>query len=196
MASTSGLAGVKALFFDVFGTVVDWRSTVIRELHKASEAALNSSSSSSDIPQSVRSTAASTDWAAFADAWRQMYYAFTRSIAASSSEDGTIDKPYKTVDEHHHDSLVEMLEKWELRGLWTDDEVREMSLVWHRLDPWEDTCEGIRALNKQYVTSTLSNGNVKLLEDMAEYAHLEWTNVFSSEMFKSYVLHNEPREAY
>lgn len=181
-AQTRDFSQVKALFFDVFGTVVDWRSTVTRELQRAAEAAL--SSSSNTIPDAAHQKAASmssTDWGAFAAAWRSTYYAFTRGIA-NSSESG---KPYKTVDEHHYDSLKELLQQWKLEGLWNEDEVREMSLVWHRLDPWPDACEGIRRLNRRATTCTLSNGNVKLLEDMAAYAKLEWTEVFSSEMFAS-----------
>lgn len=121
------------------------------------------------------------DWAKFADEWRQSYYKFTRTLAANPGK-----APYKTVDEHHLDSLKELLEQWELKGLWTEDEVHDMSLVWHRLNPWPDTVEGLKTLNKKFQTCTLSNGNVKLLTDMAEYAKLEWTHVLSSEMFKSY----------
>jgi len=126
------------------------------------------------------------DWGTFAQAWRTTYYNFTRSVAASLDSDPA--KPYKTIDQHHHDSLVQLLADNGLTGLWDDDEVRELSLVWHRLDPWADTCEGITRLNELgYVTSTLSNGNVGLLRDMAEYARLAWKEVVSAEMFESYV---------
>lgn len=123
----------------------------------------------------------SAEWARFADEWRQTYYRFTRTLAANPSA-----VPYTTIDEHHLSSLQELLHAWQLDGLWTDAEVHELSLVWHRLDPWPDTVAGLRALNTRFATCTLSNGNVALLTDMAEYARLEWTHVFSAEMFKSY----------
>jgi len=182
---SSNLTEIKALFFDVFGTVVDWRSTVTRSLHQSAQAALSSSSGTHSIPDPVRTKARSlqlSDWADFAASWRSTYYSFTRFIATSADPG----KPYKTVDEHHFDSLVDLLSEWDLQGLWSEDEVKEMSLVWHRLDPWTDACEGIRKLNGKFRTCTLSNGNVKLLQDMAEYAGLEWTEVLSSEMFKRY----------
>ena len=186
MASPSpSLIEVKALFFDVFGTVVDWRSTVTRSLHHSAITALSASSSHHTIPPPVRTKASSlqlSDWADFAASWRATYHAFTRSIATSANPGA----PYKTVDEHHYDSLLDLLKEWDLQGLWSADEVKEMSLVWHRLDPWSDSCEGIRKLNRMFTTCTLSNGNVGLLKDMAKYAGLEWTEVLSSEMFKRY----------
>lgn len=82
--------------------------------------------------------------------------------------------------------MIQLLEENGLAGLWNDAEVKELSLVWHRLDPWTDTVEGIRRLNGMgFVTSTLSNGNVELLRDMAEFAGLEWKKVVSAEMFVS-----------
>lgn len=171
---------VKALFFDVFGTTVDWRSTVTEGLHAHAKKALASSQTQS--PAQKRAAAMSEeDWGAFAQKWREGYYAFTRRIAANPGE-----APYKTIDEHHLDSLKELLESWELAGLWSEAEVQDISLIWHRLNPWPDTVAGIQALNKRFQTSTLSNGNVSLLSDMAEYAKLDWTHVMSSEMFKSY----------
>jgi 2-haloacid dehalogenase len=182
-APSPDLTLIKALFFDVFGTVVDWRTSVTRSLHHSATSALSSSSSTHTIPTHVRTKASSlelSDWALFAASWRSTYYAFTRSLA-SSSDPST---PYKTVDQHHYDSLLSLLSDWDLTGLWSADEVREMSLIWHRLDPWSDSCEGIRRLNQRFRTCTLSNGNVGLLEDMAAFAGLEWGEVLSSEMFK------------
>jgi len=175
---------VKALFFDVFGTTVDWRSTVTKGLHARAQAALaaRSDSTSSSQARSVASSMSEQDWGSFAQAWRTSYYEFTRRVAAQPGV-----APYKTIDEHHLDSLVELLRARRLTGLWSDAEVHDLSLIWHRLDPWPDTVAGIRALNAVgFQTSTLSNGNVKLLTDMAEYARLDWTHVLSAEMFSSY----------
>lgn len=75
---------------------------------------------------------------------------------------------------------------WQLDGLWTDAQVRELSFVWHYLDPWPDSPTGLNMLNETFVTATLSNGNVALLTDMAEHANLRWTHIFSAEQFKAY----------
>jgi len=71
-------------------------------------------------------------------------------------------------------------------SLWDEHQIREISLVWHRLDPWPDTCRGIQELNRLFYTCTLSNGNLSLLNDMVAYAKMEFTHVFSAEMFQSY----------
>ena len=71
-------------------------------------------------------------------------------------------------------------------SLWDEQQIRKLSLVWHRLDPWPDTVRGIQELNRLFWTCTLSNGNLSLLHDMVQYAGMEFTHVFSAEMFKSY----------
>lgn len=120
------------------------------------------------------------DWAAFAQQWRNTYKDFTRSLA----ED--INIPWKSVDDHHYDSLKELLRSWGIEGLWSPEEVRSLSLVWHRLDPWSDSEDGIKALNTFYTTCTLSNGNLSLLNDLKIYAKLDFTQIFSAEEFGSY----------
>jgi 2-haloacid dehalogenase len=140
----------RALLFDVFGTCVDWRTTVTEELDAASHAALNSATAS--LASRVRLRASDmtlVHWGMFAQEWRNSYKAFTRKLAADPS------LPWKTIDEHHLDSLKELLSKWELDGLWRDDEVRALSLVWHRLDPWADSAPAI-ALLKQLFCMSLS----------------------------------------
>ena len=95
--------------------------------------------------------------------------------------------PFKTVDQHHYDSLVELLEVNGVSGLWSEKEVREISQVWHFLAPWSDSSTGIDRLNNLGIqTCTLSNGNVTLLQDMANHAQLHWTHIFSSEHFGAY----------
>jgi 2-haloacid dehalogenase len=165
---------VKALFFDVFGTVVDWRSTVTRELYNTAQKSSHSKATTMTLE----------DWGKFAAAWRGTYHKFVRSIASQSDDDTS--KPYKTIDEHNRDSLVELLQEWGLADLWTPAEIHDISTVWHRLDPWPDSVSGLARLNTRFKTCTLSNGNVQLLSDMATYAKLPWTEVFSSEMFQSY----------
>jgi 2-haloacid dehalogenase len=98
---------------------------------------------------------------------------------------------YKTVDQHHLDSLREILSARGLvvdssNALWDEDKVVKLSLVWHYLDPWTDTVQGIAMLNKKFNTATLSNGNVSLLTDMVAYGKMPFTHIYSAEMFQSY----------
>jgi 2-haloacid dehalogenase len=142
----------RALLFDVFGTCVDWRTTVTHELNAQAHAALNAATRS--IATRVRMQASEMTvehWGVFAQQWRDGYKIFTRSLA----EDPTL--AWKTVDEHHLESLRELLKEWKLDGLWLDDEVRTLSLVWHKLEPWPDSSLGLQALNKLFCMSHASS---------------------------------------
>lgn len=123
------------------------------------------------------------------------YLKFTSEIAANPN------MSYKTVDEIHLESLLSILlarglimpppdnSPDSLAGkgsLWNDAEIKDLNLVWHRLNPWPDTCQGIAEFNKKFHTCTLSNGNVSLLQDMVAHAKMPFTHVFSAEMFQSY----------
>lgn len=201
----------RALLFDVFGTCVDWRTTVTLALDAQSHAALNSATAS--LASRVRLRASDmtlAHWGDFAQQWRDSYKAFTQKLAA----DPTL--PWKTIDEHHLDSLKELLQEWQLEGLWVDEEVRALSLVWHRLDPWADSAYGIKLLNQLFCTchslcdfylrsrsfhcllgnrlfadaslgtATLSNGNISLLSDLKAHGKMEFTHVLSAELFGAY----------
>ncbi|KAF2240717.1 haloacid dehalogenase [Trematosphaeria pertusa] len=171
----------RALLFDVFGTCVDWRTTVTLALDAQSHAALNSATAS--LASRVRLRASDmtlAHWGDFAQQWRDSYKAFTQKLAA----DPTL--PWKTIDEHHLDSLKELLQEWQLEGLWVDEEVRALSLVWHRLDPWADSAYGIKLLNQLFWTATLSNGNISLLSDLKAHGKMEFTHVLSAELFGAY----------
>ncbi|KAF1949328.1 haloacid dehalogenase [Byssothecium circinans] len=171
----------RALLFDVFGTCVDWRTTVTRALDAQAHSALNSATAS--LASKVRLRASDmtiAHWGDLAQQWRDSYKSFTRKLAADPSI------PWKTIDEHHLESLKELLAKWELEGLWTDDEVRALSVVWHRLEPWSDSSFGITLLNQLFWTASLSNGNVSLLSDLRAYGNMNFTHVLSAELFGSY----------
>jgi 2-haloacid dehalogenase len=172
---------IRALLFDVFGTCVDWRSTVTAALIEASQTTITSAPPS--IDKSTLETASrlsGDDWGRFAQEWRNTYEAFVRSIAS----DPTI--KFKTVDEHHHDALIQLMKNWNITGLWTSDQITELSLIWHRLDPWADSVQGMKKLNTKYQTCTLSNGNVSLLEDLRVHSGIEFTHLFSGEQVGSY----------
>lgn len=187
MSATTGLhalKGIKALTFDVFGTVVNWRISVEDALSSALATKLPSSDFQSLPPglqQRAQALTDTADWApTFAQQWRNAYSKFTQGFRAGETA-------WKDIDAHHHDSLIELLDKWELSGLYTPAEISKLSLVWHRLQPWPDSSEGLGALNAlELVTSTLSNGNTSLLTDLNEYGALGFQRIISAEDFRAY----------
>ena len=151
----------QALVFDVFGTVVDWRGTIIRE-----GAALS------------QRLGLQADWPALADAWRAGYQPAMRRVAAG-------ELPWTRLDELHRLILEPLLPRFGLEAL--DQAERDaLNRVWHRLDPWPDAVAGLSLLKARYVIATLSNGNVSLLVNMARHAGLPWDTVLSAELFGRY----------
>ena len=171
----------KALLTDVFGTVVDWRSSVTRHLTISASEALNSSTRS--IPSAVRTAADAVSWADLAQEWRLSYYHFTRSYDPSNKQN------WKTVDQHHVEALNKLLGEHALDGLWTDEEIEKISLIWHFLDPWPDSSRGLAVLNQKFETATLSNGNTSLLSDLASHGPLPYKHIISAEDFGAYKPH-------
>jgi len=150
----------RALLFDVFGTVVDWRGSIIREARRVGRA------------KGVRA-----DWAAFADAWRAGY-----APAMDRVRRGTL--PWQTIDALHRRILDGLLPQFGLRL--AQREKRELNLAWHRLAPWKDSVPGLTRLKRRHVVGSLSNGNVALLVDLAKHAALPWDCVLSAELFRHY----------
>ncbi|KAK7943428.1 haloacid dehalogenase [Apiospora aurea] len=185
MTDATPLPGVQALLFDVFGTVVDWRSTVVAELIKRDrekrDAPASSSNSSPPSLQARLAELTDQDWATFAQQWRTSYGTFTKGFVPGETA-------WKDIDTHHYDSLLELLERWGLAGLFRDDEeTRPLSLVWHRLQPWADTAKGLALLGTRYTTSTLSNGNQELLRDLNEHGQgLGFRRLISAADFGAY----------
>ena len=103
----------------------------------------------------------------------------------SSDNDNPV--AFKTVDDHHHDSLKDLLAKYRIDRLWTKGEVREISRIWHKLDPWSDSVDGLQAIKKRgLIVSALSYGNTSLLKDLKDPAKLPWSYIFSAEQFGVY----------
>jgi 2-haloacid dehalogenase len=152
---------LKALVFDVFGTVVDWRSTVIREGEAVG-----------------REKDLDVDWAAFADAWRGRY-------APSMDRVRRGEIPWTNLDALHRASLEELVDEFGVESL-SEEEKDRFNKVWHRLDPWPDAVEGLTRLKERYVISTLSNGNVSLLVNMAKKAGLPWDLILCAELVRHY----------
>ncbi len=153
--------GVKGLLFDVFGTVVDWRGSIIREGEEWNR------SKSQDI-----------DWAAFADAWRGSYRPSMERVRRG-------ELPWTNLDALHRMSLEELLVEFGLEGL-DEEEKDRLNRVWHRLEPWPDAVPGLARLKQSYLISTLSNGNVALLANMAKNAGLPWDCILSAELVRAY----------
>jgi 2-haloacid dehalogenase len=158
---TGDLSMVKAMTFDVFGTVVDWRSSIIRE-GEALQAR----------------TGIEADWAAFADAWRGGYGPAMRRVTSGELS-------WTKIDVLHRMILDDLIPEYGLTSL--DEEARDhLNRVWHRLTPWSDSVSGLTRLKTRYTLATLSNGNVALLVNMAKNAGLPWDAVLSAELAQNY----------
>lgn len=155
------LRGVQLLVFDTFGTVVDWRSSVIAEGEKLGKA-----------------KGLKVDWAAFADAWRGGYGPSMNLVRTGKL-------PWTKLDVLHRMVLDDLLPKFKIEGL-TEEEKAHFNKVWHRLHGWPDSAAGLTRLKKRFVISPLSNGNVSLLTDMAKFAGLPWDTVLSTELVRHY----------
>jgi 2-haloacid dehalogenase len=160
---------VKALGFDVFGTVVDWRSSITREGE-----AFGRAHGITDV-----------DWLKFAVAWRGLYQPFMNKV-----RHGEIG--WTKLDDLHRMALEQLLKEFNIKGV-SEADVDHLNRAWHRLDPWPDSVPGLTRLKKKYVLTTLSNGNVALMVNMAKRAGLPWDVILGAEPTKHY---KPQREAY
>jgi len=164
------LRHVDALTFDVFGTTVDWFTTISREVARQSKG---------------RIAEGSKDAEEFAKEWREGYYRGTKAVGAGGQASSL------NVDVMHGDILETMLssERWEHLGeVWPRDseERRELIMSWHKLDPYPDTVSGLTKLKAQKFVIAFSNGNYRLLLDMAKHANLPWDGILSANFFGTY----------
>ena len=162
------LSAVKALVFDTFGTVVDWRGSIIQEGAVWGKA-----------------KGLQVDWARFADRWRAGY-------APSMEKVRKGELPWTKLDGLHRAILEELLKEFHIEGL-TEGEKDYWNRVWHRLKPWPDSVAGLTRLKKKFVIAPLSNGNVALLTDMAKYSGLPWDAILGAELVRHY---KPDREVY
>ena len=154
-------ANIKALTFDVFGTVVDWYGSIVAEGETFGNAR------GIDI-----------DWAEFALEWRAGY-----GPAMDRVRRGEL--PWLNIDALHRLILDELLETFDIGGMGEADK-DHLNRVWHRLNPWPDAVNGLKRLRTEYIIATLSNGNVALLTNMAKYAGLPWDCILSAELTQHY----------
>ena len=155
------LQQVKALTFDVFGTVVDYRNSIIREVSALAE-----------------NRRVDVDPAAFADAWRDGYQPAMHRVRSG-------ELPWLTIDVLHRMILDDLLEKFRITKL-KEPEIADLNRVWHRLKPWPDAVRGLKRLKTKYIIAPLSNGNVSLLTNMAKFSGLPWDLILSAELAKHY----------
>jgi len=152
---------VKALVFDVFGTVVDWRGSIIREGQALG-----------------RRKKLKVDWPAFADAWRAGYRPAMARVRSG-------EQPWTKIDALHRMILDDLLLRFPL-GRLAEADIDHLNRVWHRLKPWPDARAGLAKLKRRHVIATLSNGNVALLTNMAKHAKLPWDCILSAEVVRHY----------
>jgi 2-haloacid dehalogenase len=161
-ATLSTGAPAHVLVFDTFGTVVDWRGSVIAEGQRLGKA----------------KGLAQVDWAAFADAWRAGYGPSMNRVRRG-------ELPWTKLDVLHRMVLDELLVRFKIGDL-SEAEKAHLNLVWHRLDPWPDAVEGLTRIKAKFVIAPLSNGNLSLLTEMAKHAKLPWDAILSTEIVRHY----------
>src|ERR1700722_17930987 len=152
---------IKALFFDVFGTLVDWRTSIAREAKVLLE------------PRGH-----AVDWFAFADAWRGEYQGAMEEVRA-----GRI--PFSKLDALHRRNLDLILPRFGLAALAEDDR-RALNLAWHRLDAWPDVADGLRRLKRRFWLAPVSNGNISLMVDLARRNDFPWDAILGAEIAGDY----------
>jgi 2-haloacid dehalogenase len=155
---------VRALVFDVFGTVVDWRSGVARDA----------------APFLARHAKSRVEPATFADAWRKRYDPAMESVRSGR-------RAFVRLDVLHWENLVAILPTFGIDPAKVPPaELNELTLAWHRLDPWLDVVPGLTRLKRRFIIAPLSNGNVVLMLDMAKRAGLPWDAILGAELAQAY----------
>lgn len=153
---------IQACLFDVFGTVVDWRTSVSR-----------------DLAAFARGRAlAPVDWVEFTVEWRKLYQPSMEEVRSGR-------RPWTILDALHRESLVTLIGRYGIRGL-SEADIDHLNRAWHRLDPWPDVVEGLTRLKRKRIIAACSNGNIALMVDMAKRAGLPWDCILGAETARAY----------
>ncbi len=152
---------LKAILFDTFGSVVDWRGSLIAELSEFG-----------------RSRGLAVDWTAFADAWRGAYKPSMDRVRNGK-------QPWTVLDQLHRASLEQLVAQFAITGL-DEADLHHLTRVWHRLHPWPDSVAGLTRLKRKFIIGPLSNGNTALMVNLAKFAGLPWDVVLGSDTFRHY----------
>lgn len=148
---------IRALFFDVFGTLVDWRTSIAREAETL-----------------LRPLGYSCDWYAFADAWRGEYQPAMEEIRSGRM-------PFCKLDVLHRHNLERILPRFAIAGA-PDAVLTELNLAWHRLDAWPDSAPGLARLRAKFLIAPVSNGNISLMVDLARRNGFPWDAILGAEI--------------
>ncbi|HZT27609.1 MAG TPA: haloacid dehalogenase type II [Pseudolabrys sp.] len=155
------MPGMRAMFFDVFGTLVDWRTSIAREAESI-----------------LGKRGHSLDWLGFADAWRGEYQPGMEEVRS-----GRI--PFSKLDVLHRRNLVRLLPRFGLQNL-TDNVLDELTLAWHRLDAWDDVPAALARLKTKFIIAPVSNGNISLMVDLARRNNFPWDAILGAEVAGDY----------
>ena len=155
------VTGIKALAFDVFGTVVDWRNSIAREAEVL-----------------LAEQGHTVDGQAFALAWRARYQPSMEEIRAGR-------RPFVKLDVLHRENLLDVFSAFGIEGV-PEPAIDALNRAWHRLAPWPDVVEGLGRLKRRHIIAPLSNGNVALLVNLARHAGLPWDVILGAEVAEAY----------
>jgi len=153
---------IRACLFDVFGTVVDWRTSVSRDL----------------AAWAKQKGIAGIDWTEFAVEWRKLYQPSMDEVRSGR-------RPFTILDLLHRESLDKLIVRYRIKGL-SEADVEHMNRAWHRLDPWPDVVAGLTRLKKKLVIAPCSNGNIALMVNLAKRAGLPWDCILGAETARAY----------
>lgn len=153
--------GLKALFFDVFGTLVDWRTSIAREAEKI-----------------LKPVGFDLDWLAFADAWRGEYQAGMEEVRSGRL-------PFSKLDIIHRHNLDRILPRFRLHGI-PEAQLVELNLAWHRLDAWPEVAAGLARMRDRYWLAPVSNGNISLMVNLARRNAFPWDAILGAEIAGDY----------
>jgi 2-haloacid dehalogenase len=153
---------IKACVFDIFGTTVDWRTSVSRDL-----AAFGKEKGIKGV-----------DWLEFAVEWRKLYQPSMEEVRSGR-------RPWTILDVLHKESLAALIGRYQLAGL-SEADIEHMNRAWHRLEPWPDVVEGLTRLKKKMIIAPCSNGNIALMVNMAKRAGLPWDCILGAETAHAY----------
>jgi 2-haloacid dehalogenase len=152
---------IRACLFDVFGTVVDWRTSVSRDL-----AAFAKGKGITGI-----------DWLEFAVEWRKLYQPSMEEVRSGR-------RPFTILDVLHRESLDQLVARYRLRL--SPEDLDHVNRAWHRLQPWPDVVEGLTLLKQKYVIAPCSNGNIALMVNLAKHSRLPWDCILGAETARAY----------
>jgi 2-haloacid dehalogenase len=171
----------KALLFDVFGTVVDWRTSLTEALVTAAETKLKVGNITPELHAHVGNFD-NEKWGRFAQDWRDDYLKYAQDYRPESQN-------FQSVDSHWRLSLQDLLVRYNLEGFYNEDELQGLIGSWHCLKPWPDTTVGMQMLGQNMITCTLSDGHHAVLRDLDAFGDLHFQKFLSSEDFQAYKPH-------